>query len=67
MTNEKELIDFGERVIVEAMKDDEPTFSYVQAGPERLIPRPLSPEELACAQKSSLDTTYVPPSKRPRM
>ncbi len=23
MTNEKELIDFGERIIVEAMKDDE--------------------------------------------
>jgi hypothetical protein len=60
---EAELADFGERVIVSAMKDGKPAFSYVQAGPEELLARPLSEEERKHAQKSSLDSEYVPPSR----
>lgn len=59
----RRFVDFGEKVIVDAMKDGGPAFSYVPAGPEELVTRSLSDEEREHSKKSSLDTCYVPPSR----
>lgn len=54
------FVDFGERAIVDAMKNGGPAFSYAKTEPEKLIARPLSPKEREHSRKSSLGTQYVP-------
>lgn len=62
MSNEKdeELVDIGALVLEEAAREfsrtGKPAFSYVPAGPEKLVHRELTEEERIFAQKSCWET-----------